>query len=72
MQRILECLAEWGGVEKKWKHTINLVASGKNGKTAEKKTLYGTQGTLDLWILGLNEAKDTRVKLVKIDKEKFL
>ena len=59
-------------MEKKWKHTINLVASGKNGKTAEKKTLYGTQGTLDLWILGLNEAKDTRVKLVKIDKEKFL
>ena len=41
-------------MEKKWKHTINLVASGKNGKTAENK-LDGTQGTLDLWILVLKQ-----------------
>ena len=38
------------------------------GKQLEKK-LDGRQGTLDLWILGLNQS--LRVKLVKIDKEKF-
>ena len=55
MQRILECLAEWGGVEKKVEAHNKFGRLWQKWENSWKKNLMERKAMLDLWILGLKQ-----------------